>query len=74
MIPHMSVTRNDSTGRQMPRYSEFVGTYSAAFASNAWYPARLSNTQEALMRGTSAMLGRIISTEFHEFFGLQKTR
>ena len=31
-------TSQTSSGKRMPAYSRFAGTYGAAFISNAWYP------------------------------------
>lgn len=68
---HSFIARTDRGGVEF-NYSRVIGAYSAAFASNAWYPGRLSNNHEALMRGSSAMLGHIISNEFHEFVRFHK--
>jgi len=56
------------SGGEMPDYSRIVGAYAAGFASNAWYPARYSNTKDALYRGSTALASDIIWQEFKEFW------
>ena len=62
------VISHNRSGGLMPAYSRIVGTYSAAFISNAWYPAPYSNAHSAFYRGSTALASAIIWQEFKEFW------
>jgi hypothetical protein len=57
-----------TSGGEMPDYSRIIGAYSAAFVANAWYPARESNTKEALYRGSTALASNMVWQLFKEFW------
>ncbi|HEV3279844.1 MAG TPA: hypothetical protein VG860_23860 [Terriglobia bacterium] len=63
-----AVVSRSSSGGLMPAYSRLVGVYTAGFVSNAWYPARYSNTHDALWRGSTALASDIVWQEFKEFW------
>ena len=44
-----------ASGRRIPAFSHFAGTYSAAFISNAWYPDNQANAAFAARRGSISM-------------------
>jgi hypothetical protein len=64
---HTFVTRK-TTGGEMPFFSRIAGTYAAAFAANAWYPASSADTGHALYRGSTAMASSIVYNELREFW------
>jgi hypothetical protein len=66
-LVHTFVTRK-TTGGEMPFFSHIIGTYSAAFAANAWYPAASADTAHALYRGSTAMAASIVYSELFEFW------
>ncbi len=44
-----------ASGRHIPAFSHFAGTYSAAFISNAWYPDNQATAAYAARRGSISM-------------------
>jgi hypothetical protein len=44
-----------ASGRHIPAFSHFAGTYGAAFISNAWYPDNQATAAYAARRGSTAM-------------------
>ena len=59
-----------SSGATIPAFSRFLGTYGAAFISDAWYPDNRVQAGDAARRGTTALLGGIgfhLLTEFMPF-------
>ena len=63
-----AVLSHNSSGALMPAYSRIVGSYSAAFISNAWYPRPYANVHSALYRGSTALASDIVWQEFKEFW------
>lgn len=61
------VSRKESGG-EMPDYSRIIGAYGAAFVANTWYPARESNTEHALYRGSTALASNMVWQLFREFW------
>ena len=57
-----------ASGSLMPAYSRIIGSYTAGFVSNAWYPAPYSNFHSALYRGSTALASDIVWQEFKEFW------
>ena len=56
-----------ASGRRIPAFSRFVGTYGAAFTSNLWYPDDRATAVWAARRGSSALAGAVgwrLLTEF----------
>ena len=49
-------TSQTSSGIRIPAFSQFAGTYGAAFISNLWYPDSRATTGWALRRGSSALV------------------
>ena len=41
-----------ASGRRIPAFSHFAGSYGAAFISNAWYPGNESSVADAARRGS----------------------
>jgi hypothetical protein len=64
---HYVVARTDS-GKQIPAFSRFAGTYGAAFIANQWYPESRANTGHALMRGSTALAAGWGWNVFREFW------
>lgn len=64
---HYVVARTDS-GRRIPAFSRFAGTYGAAFLANGWYPESRANTGHALMRGSTALAAGWAWNVFREFW------
>lgn len=66
------VRHTDSGGRRFA-FAEFAGSYGAAFASNAWYPARQATASHALLEGSTAIASSVGYNVFREFWpDLQK--
>ena len=57
-----------TSGGEMPAYSRILGIYTAGFVSNAWYPARESNTRSALYRGSTALASNMVWQLLKEFW------
>jgi hypothetical protein len=66
-LVHTFVARK-TTGGEMLGFSRIAGTYAAAFAANAWYPASSADTAHALYRGSTAMASGIVYNELREFW------
>jgi hypothetical protein len=64
---HYVVARTDS-GKRIPAFSRFAGTYGAAFIANEWYPESRANTGHALMRGSTALAAGWAWNVFREFW------
>jgi hypothetical protein len=64
---HYVVARTDS-GKQIPAFSRFAGTYGAAFIANEWYPESRANTSHALTRGSAALAAGWGWNVFREFW------
>jgi hypothetical protein len=64
---HYLVARTDS-GKTIPAFSRFAGTYGAAFIANEWYPESRANTGHALMRGSTALAAGWAWNVFREFW------
>jgi hypothetical protein len=64
---HYVVARTDS-GKRIPAFSRFAGTYGAAFIANEWYPESRANTGHALMRGSTALAAGWGWNVFREFW------
>jgi hypothetical protein len=66
-----TVVSKTSSGRTIPAYSRFAGTYGAAFIANTWYPENRTTAQRALRRGSTALassMGFNLLREFTPFF------
>jgi hypothetical protein len=60
-----------TSGRRIPAFSRFTGTYSAAFISNTWYPDNRATAAYAARRGSTALAGAVginLLREFVPFF------
>jgi len=44
-----------ASGRRIPAFSHFAGSYGAAFISNAWYPNNEANAADAARRGSISL-------------------
>ena len=64
---HYVAARTDS-GKRIPAFSRFAGTYGAAFIANEWYPESRANTGHALMRGSTALAAGWGWNVFREFW------
>jgi len=64
---HTFVTRN-TKGGEMPFFSSIAGSYAAAFAANAWYPASSADAAHVFYRGSTAMASGIAYNELREFW------
>jgi len=62
-----SFTSETASGKRIPAYSRFAGTYGAAFISNAWYPDSRSGAGWALRRGSTALASSVGFHMFEEF-------
>lgn len=61
-----------SSGRTIPAFSRFAGTYGAAFISNTWYPENRAGAGDAARRGSTSLgasIGFNLAREFFHFFG-----
>lgn len=59
------------SGRRIPAFSRFAGTYGSAFISNEWYPANRATASYAARRGSTALAASIgfhLLREFSPFF------
>lgn len=59
------------SGRRIPAFSRFAGTYGAAFISNEWYPANRATAGYAARRGSTALAASVgfqLIREFSPFF------
>ena len=65
-VAHTFAYRTQSGGK-IAAISALAGSYAAAFASNAWYPASQANVHDALFRGSTAMLSSIGANLLKEF-------
>ncbi len=60
-----------ASGRRIPAFSHFAGSYGAAFISNAWYPNNESSAVDAARRGSISLgvgMGLNILREFVPHF------
>jgi len=64
---HYVVAHTD-TGKRIPAFSRFAGTYGAAFIANEWYPESRANTAHAFMRGSTALAAGWGWNVFREFW------
>jgi hypothetical protein len=66
-----SFVSQTSSGRTIPAFSRFAGTYGAAFISNTWYPHNRAGAGDAARRGSTALasgVGFNLAREFLPFF------
>lgn len=59
---------NTTRGGRTFAFSRVGGALSAGLISNAWYPDRLSNWQDGLIRGVILLGGDLGNNAFHEFW------
>jgi hypothetical protein len=64
---HYVVASTDS-GKRIPAFSRFAGTYGAAFIANEWYPESRANAGHALLRGSTALAAGWAWNVFREFW------
>ena len=60
-----------SSGKHIPAFSRFAGTYGAAFISNVWYPDNRATAGYAARRGSTAVAASVgfhLLREFVPFF------
>ncbi len=62
-----TVVSPTATGRRIPAFSRFAGTYGAAFIANTWYPDSKANTPQALQRGSTALASNVAFHLLREF-------
>ncbi len=62
-----TVVSRTATGRRIPAYSRFAGTYGAAFIANTWYPDSKANAPQALQRGSTALASSVAFHLLREF-------
>jgi hypothetical protein len=60
-------TSETASGRRIPAYSRFAGTYGAAFIANTWYPDNRATAGYALRRGSTALASSLGFHMFEEF-------
>ena len=60
-------TSETASGRRIPAFSRFAGTYGAAFIANSWYPESRATTGYALRRGSTALASSVGFHLFQEF-------
>lgn len=60
-------TSETASGRRIPAYSRFAGSYGAAFISNTWYPDSQATPGWALRRGSTALASSVGFHLFQEF-------
>lgn len=59
------------SGRHIPAFSRFAGTYGSAFIANEWYPSNRATAGYAARRGSTALAASIgfhLLREFSPFF------
>ena len=59
-----------SSGKQIPAFSRFAGTYGAAFISNVWYPDNRATAAYAARRGSTALASSVGFHLLREFVPL----
>jgi len=62
-----TVVSRTATGRRIPAFSRFAGTYGAAFIANTWYPDSKANAPQALQRGSTALASSVAFHLLREF-------
>jgi hypothetical protein len=62
-----TVVSPTATGRRIPAFSRFAGTYGAAFIANTWYPDSKANAPQALQRGSTALASSVAFHLLREF-------
>jgi len=62
------VVAHTDSGKRIPAFSRFAGTYGAALIANGWYPESRANTGHALMRGSTALAAGWAWNVFREFW------
>lgn len=66
-----TIVSKTASGRTIPAYSRFAGTYGAAFIANTWYPENRATGGRAFRRGSTALasgIGFNLLREFTPFF------
>jgi hypothetical protein len=56
-----------ASGRRIPAFSHFAGSYGAAFISNAWYPNNESSAADAARRGSISLASGMALNLLREF-------
>lgn len=56
-----------ASGRRIPAFSHFAGSYGAAFISNAWYPGNESSAADAARRGSISLGASVAVNLLREF-------
>jgi len=60
-------TSETASGKRIPAYSRFAGTYGSAFIANAWYPDSRATPGWAMRRGSTALAASVGFHLFEEF-------